>query len=94
MKLTISEKAAQWFIDELNLVEGDSIKFFGSIYGPHDGFSVTIEKVIPSRPFHITKQNGIQFFVEKNDAWFFDNADLSVTFNEDLKEPDYNLINK
>lgn len=94
MKLTISEKASQWFIDELNLTKGDSIKFFGSIYGPHDGFSVTIGKVTPSRPFHITEKNDIQFFVEKSDAWFFDNADLNVTFNEDLKEPDYELISK
>lgn len=94
MKLTIDQKAAQWFIDELKLEEGDSIKFFGSIYGPHDGFSVTIGKVEPSRPFRITTQSGIQFFVEKNDAWFFDNADLNVTYNDDLKEPHYELINK
>ena len=94
MKLTISEKAAQWFIKELNLTEGDSIKFFGSVYGPLNGFSVTLQKVGPSRPFHITKQNGIQFYVEKSDAWFFDDADLDISFNETLKEPHYELVSR
>ena len=92
MKLTITEEAANWYIQELNLQEGDSIKFFGSVYGPHNGFSVTIGKVTPSRPFHITEKKGIKFFVEKNDAWFFDNVDLNITFNKTLKEPDYELV--
>lgn len=92
MKLTISKEAAQWFIDEFHLQDGESIKFFGSVYGPHNGFSISIAKVEPSRPFHVTEKNGIQFYVEKNDAWFFDNADLDVSFNNTLKEPHYDLI--
>ena len=92
MKLTISEKAAQWFIDELDLKKGDSIKFFGSVYGPHNGFSVTIAKVEPSRPFHITEKYGINFFVEKSDSWFFDNADLDISLSDTLNEPHYDLI--
>ena len=92
MKLTITDQAANWFINELKLTEGDSVKFFGSIYGPHNGFSVTLEKVEPSRPFQIIEKNGIKFFVEKSDAWFFDNDDLDITFDEDLGEPNYALI--
>lgn len=94
MKLTITEEAANWFIEELNLNKGDSIKFFGKVYGPHGGFSIAMDKVEPSRPFHTEEVKGINFYVEKNDAWFFDNADLSITFNEDLKEPHYELINR
>lgn len=94
MNLTITDEASNWFINELKLTEGDSIKFFGSVYGPHNGFSVTIGKVVPSRPFHITEKNGIQFFVEKSDAWFFDNDDLQITFDKKLEEPHYELIRK
>ncbi len=89
MKLTITEEAANWFIEELNLNKGDSIKFFGKVYGPHGGFSIAMDKVEPSRPFHTEVVKGINFYVEKNDAWSLDNAILSINFNEELKELDY-----
>ncbi|CAM3703649.1 HesB/YadR/YfhF family protein [Erysipelothrix urinaevulpis] len=94
MKLTITDDAANWFISELDLKKGDHIKFFGKVYGPHDGFSIAMEKVEPSRIFHMTQAQGINFYVEKNDAWFFDNSDLAITFNESIKEPHYELINR
>ena len=94
MKLTITEDAAKWFVSELDLNKGDYIKFFGKVYGPHGGFSIAMEKVEPSRIFHTTEVQGINFYVEKNDAWFFDNADLAITFDEESKEPRYELINR
>ncbi|MDU6522839.1 MAG: iron-sulfur cluster biosynthesis protein, partial [Enterococcus sp.] len=43
MKLTITSKAQAWFKQELELAEGQGIKFYGKVYGKtqvHDGFSV------------------------------------------------------
>ena len=35
------------------------------------------------------KKNGITYFVETGDEWFFQGHDLDVVFDEKLKEPSY-----
>ena len=37
---------------------------------------------------------GINFYIEKSDAWFFIDSDLIVTLDEKLKEPKYNYVKK
>jgi uncharacterized protein YneR len=41
MKLTITPKAQEWFKREIELGDGQGIKFYGKVYGKtqvHDGF--------------------------------------------------------
>ena len=92
MKLKVSEEAAQWYIDELLLEQDQSIKFFGKVYGPHDGFSIALDVAEPSKTLAEINVKGINFYIDANDAWFFDNYDLDIGFDEKLKEPQYNLI--
>lgn len=94
MKLKVSEEAAQWYIDELGLNPNQSIKFYGKVYGPHDGFSVGLDVAEPSNTLITITVKNINFYIDANDAWFFDNYDLDIDFDEDLKEPRYNLIKK
>lgn len=35
MKLTITPQAQEWFNRELELAEGQGIKFYGKVYGKH-----------------------------------------------------------
>jgi uncharacterized protein YneR len=93
MKLEVSKEAAQWFINEMYLEKGDSIKFFGKVYG-ENGFSFALDKVEPSRPEIEIEVEGINFYIEKSDAWFFIDSDLIVTLDEKLKEPKYNYVKK
>ncbi|NLW15681.1 MAG: Fe-S cluster assembly protein HesB [Erysipelothrix sp.] len=90
MKLIISNDAADWYIKEMHLNEGDSIKFFGKVYGVN-GFSIALSKEEPSRPLAETTVKGITFFVERADTWFFEDNDLNITLDETLKEPKYTL---
>ena len=90
--LKVSLKAAQWYIKEMELNEGDHIKFFGKIYGTRNGFSFALAKMEPSNPAVVVNVEGINFYIESTDVWFFDDITLNVDFDEDLKEPVFNAV--
>lgn len=87
MALTITKEAANWYIQELELKQGDYLRFFGKVYGPHNGFSVGINKQSPDDIFFEVELNGVHFYVEKFDEWFFNGQYLEVTMREDGYEP-------
>lgn len=93
MKLTISDTAANWYIDELGLKAGDAIKFFGKVYGV-DGFSLALTKMEPHNIKVKYVYDDVIFYVEESDAWFFENHNLDISFDEDLKEPKYARVEK
>ncbi len=86
MKLTISKEAAAWYIQEMELQAGDSIKFFGKVYGK-DGFSFALAKMEPSRPEVEVIIDDVRFYVERADAWFFSEHDLDITLDTERNEP-------
>ena len=67
MKLTITPKAQEWFKREIELSDGQGIKFYGKVYGKtqvHDGFSVGMSVDTPETPLIEENTNGMMFFVE------------------------------
>ncbi|MGW6300568.1 HesB/YadR/YfhF family protein [Peribacillus butanolivorans] len=92
MKLTISEQAAKWYSDELELQEGSHLRFYVR-YGGHSsvqsGFSLGIMIEEPEAVAVATTLNKITFYVEEKDIWYFDGHDLLITFNENLTEPEF-----
>jgi uncharacterized protein YneR len=92
MKLTISDQAAKWYIDELGLQEGSHLRFYVR-YGGHStvqsGFSLGIMQEEPENAAAATTLNEINFYVEEKDLWYFDGHDLLITFNEKLTEPEF-----
>ncbi|MGG0413911.1 HesB/YadR/YfhF family protein [Peribacillus simplex] len=92
MKLTISDQAAKWYIDELGLQEGSHLRFYVR-YGGHStvqsGFSLGIMQEEPETAAAVTTMNEIKFYVEEKDLWYFDDHDLLITFNEKLTEPEF-----
>ncbi|CAH0190984.1 hypothetical protein SRABI84_01659 [Peribacillus simplex] len=92
MKLTISDQAAKWYIDELGLQEGTHLRFYVR-YGGHStvqsGFSLGILPEEPETAAVVTTMNEINFYVEEKDLWYFDGHDLLITFNEKLTEPEF-----
>ncbi|WP_288225928.1 HesB/YadR/YfhF family protein [uncultured Enterococcus sp.] len=95
MKLMITPKAQEWFKKELELADGQGIKFYGKVYGKtqvHDGFSVGMSVDTPESPLIEENVNGMMFFVEEADEWFFKGYDLVVNFDEKLDEPEYEFL--
>lgn len=94
MKLTISDKAHHWFIDEMGLEKGDGVRFLGKVYGKtevHDNFSVALNVSQPNDSLVEEKIDGIIYFIEKSDDWFFSGYDFQVEYNEELDEVSYHF---
>ncbi|WAA13110.1 HesB/YadR/YfhF family protein [Fervidibacillus halotolerans] len=93
MKLNLSPAAIQWFKNEMELQKGDMVKFFIQIYGSspvQKGYSLGFTK--DNEPIDIGVQyeaDGIVFYVEESDLWFFDGHHLNVDYNEEKDELEY-----
>jgi uncharacterized protein YneR len=96
MDISFSDEALQWFKDEMNIEEGDYIRFYVRYGGSsplHESFSLGVNKEDPIDMGTKKEINGTIFFVEENDLWFFSGHDLFVNYNEKLEEPLYEYKN-
>ncbi len=89
MKIVINDDAAKWYEDNLNLQVGDAVRFYGKVYGSTSGFSLAVTKQEPSRPDTSVDVNGVTYYIEAGDAWFFEEQDLVITLDPERKEPKY-----
>ncbi len=93
MEISITQPAVTWFIRELDLKEGDYVRFFaryGGHGGVHKGFSLGMStNDIPNDPELILTENGITFFVEKSDAWYLDGMNLHIKYSRKFDEIDF-----
>lgn len=93
MEIIVKPKAAAWYQEEVGIKPGFGIRFKAKIYANspiNEGFGLAFDTDEPVQPIsQTTTENGILFFVEENDEWFFNGHDLMVDYNEKLKEPRY-----
>ena len=92
MKISISDEAFNWYKEELHLQNGDTIRFqvrYGGCSTVQKGFSLGIEKQAPDTPVASVEKNGITFYVEESEAWYFDGHDLHIGFDNNLNEPKF-----
>lgn len=92
MKLTITPRAQQWFKDEIGVTSDSGIRFYGKIYGKtdvHEGFSIAMSVEAPDQPLVKEEIDGITYFIEETDDWFFKGYDLFVDYDEEIDEPKY-----
>jgi uncharacterized protein YneR len=90
MNIQIDSKSAAWYKEELNLQSGDFVRFFVR-YGGHStiqtGFSLGISKDTPFDIGAKVNVDGITYFIEEKDLWYFEEHDLIVEFKSDYNEP-------
>lgn len=95
MEIKVNAQAEQWFHEQVGLPEGQSpsIRFKSKLYGSsplHEMLALIFEVTDPVDPVaQFTGENGWVFFVEKEDAWFFEGHNLIVEYDEELDEPIY-----
>ncbi|WP_078382756.1 HesB/YadR/YfhF family protein [Sutcliffiella halmapala] len=92
MKMTMAQSALDWYKRELELKSGDNIRFhvrYGGCSTVQKGFSLGIIKENPDQPAASVEHDGITFFVEEKEEWYFDGHDLHISFDEELKEPKF-----
>ncbi|MFD2925671.1 HesB/YadR/YfhF family protein [Halobacillus naozhouensis] len=92
MNLVVTEDAAKWYEDELEINEETSIRFYvryGGVGGLQPGFSLAIREDDMKDPIATAKVNHIEYFIEKDDEWYFDQHSLKVSLDEKWDEPKF-----
>ncbi len=90
MNIQIQHKAAAWYKNELDLAEGQFVRFFARYGGAstiQSGFSLGISTEEPVDMGALTEQDGISFYIEEKDLWYFDGHNLLIEWNGDRNEP-------
>lgn len=96
MEIVIKDAALKWFKDEMGLQKGDKVKFYSKIYGSspvQESYSLGFTK--DNEPIDLavnTEVDGIVFYVEGTDLWYFNGHDLHVDYNEKIDELQFNYI--
>ncbi|NRD78322.1 hypothetical protein HPT25_13200 [Bacillus sp. BRMEA1] len=89
MFISIDEKAISWFKKEFDIINPASIKMYPQYAGfgeKHKGYSLAFSIELPDNIGFAKEMNGIQFFVESNDVWFFEDAETYLSVNEHTDE--------
>lgn len=95
MKLDISNEAASWYKKELDLKEDASLRFFaryGGVGGKIPGFSLGVTMDTPENKHTSKKIDGITFFIEEADVWYFEDSNLQITLDKTLSEPEFQYV--
>ncbi|KIL48760.1 hypothetical protein KP77_19710 [Jeotgalibacillus alimentarius] len=92
MNIIVTDDALEWFKNEMLIEEGAHVRFFAKYGGSsavQEGFSLGVSKDEPGEPAAEAEKDGIHFFVEESDLWYFDGHDLHVSYNAKLDGPEY-----
>lgn len=90
MKIQISHDAVAWYKQELNLNNGDYVRFFARYGGcstVQSGFSLGISNEEPTDVGTKVQEDGITFYIEEKDLWYFDDHNLIIDYQTKYEEP-------
>lgn len=93
MEIKISDQAVNWFKEEVEVSKGNTVKFqakYGGNSPIHPGFSLAFALNEPlNEMIASTEKEGITFFIDSTDAWYFDGYHLIVEYDQDKEEVAY-----
>lgn len=95
MNITIAKDALQWFKQEFILRPEDAIRFFVRYGGSstiQDGFSLGMTVDTKRDPEVETEVEGIGFFIEREDIWYFKGLDLEVLLDDRKEEIEFRYV--
>ncbi|MNI79659.1 Iron-sulfur cluster biosynthesis [compost metagenome] len=83
--IDVTKEAADWFIQELGLKEGQAVRFFARYSAGghiHPGFSLGLQVEEPLSPGATSVVQGITFYMEDRDLWYLDGYRLIVSYDD------------
>ncbi|MDR7001731.1 hypothetical protein [Neobacillus niacini] len=89
MFITIDEKATAWFTKEFEMNKPFNIRMFPQYAGfgeKNKGYSLAFSAEMPANMGYSKEINGITFFVEGNDVWFFEDTQTLLSVDDRLDE--------
>ncbi|KEK24009.1 HesB/YadR/YfhF family protein [Bacillus gaemokensis] len=95
MKITVESRAIKWFKEELNIQSGNFVRFvvrYGGNSTIQFGYSLGLAFEEPEDIAVSTEQDGIRFFVDSDDIWYFQDYDLVVSYHMEMDEIEFNYV--
>lgn len=95
MEIKLSNEAINWFKEEMEVENGDFIRFYARYGGSspfHEGFSLGMNREQPHEIGIETIVENIHFYIEKSDEWFFNDHNLVVDMDQDSEELNYSYV--
>lgn len=92
MQLMITKAALEWYKREMELAKGDFVRFYARYGGDSTiqaGFSLGMTMEKPKDPTIQVLNDGITFYVEREDEWYFDQHNLTVAYNDNRDEIEF-----
>ncbi|MFJ5766426.1 HesB/YadR/YfhF family protein [Lysinibacillus sp. NPDC093210] len=95
MNIALTDEALQWFKNEMEVETGDTIRFYARYGGSspfHEGFSLGMTR---EEPFEIgvqTKIDGVTYYIDEKDLWFFNDYNLHIDVDKQLYELKYDYL--
>lgn len=95
MDIQVTDQAAEWFETEMQLKKGDYVRFFaryGGFSPNHPSFSLGVNIQDPIHVGAIYDRNGIFYYIEDSDLWYFSEKNLSIDYDDKSDGPLYNYL--
>jgi uncharacterized protein YneR len=92
VEIVIKDRAMDWFKQEMEVEIGDSIRFYARYGGSspfHEAFSLGMNREQPHQVGLSTEIDGILFYIEQDDLWFFNDHSLIVSVDAQMDELTY-----
>lgn len=92
MEIIIQDQAFEWFKNEMDVEPGEAIRFYARYGGSspfHEAFSLGMNRETPHHIGVKTEVNGVTFYIEQDDLWFFNDHSLVVSVDEKRDELHY-----
>ena len=94
MNITITKPALQWFKDEFSFADEGKhyIRLFaryGGCGSIQSGFSLGITQEPPAQIGAETTVDGIIFYIEEADIWYFNDHDVTIKYSRKLDEIEF-----
>ncbi|HEY2421207.1 MAG TPA: hypothetical protein VGI04_07325 [Neobacillus sp.] len=89
MLILIDERATLWFTKEFEIKQPFNIRMFPQYAGfgqQHKGYSLAFSAETPTNAGYTKEINGITFFVEGNDVWFFEDTETALSVDDHIDE--------
>ncbi|WP_066068226.1 HesB/YadR/YfhF family protein [Neobacillus soli] len=89
MFISIDERATSWFSREFEFNKPFSIRMFPQYAGfgqKHKGYCMAFSAELPANVGFTREVNGITFFVEGSDIWFFEDTETYLSVDNRVDE--------
>lgn len=91
MNFEVSNEAAEWYKNEMDLNQGDYVQYHVQLYGgiptAHPNYSLGVST---GKDGNVTVKDvvlGITFYFNDNDSWFLEEFDMKVVIKNE--EPEF-----